>query len=833
MLARASRRYLTRHPWQLALVIIGIAIGVAVVVAVDVATGAAGRAFDLSIQAVSGRATHRIAGSDGFNENVYRALRVDLGVRSSAPMIEGTVELRGETLHLIGIDPFAEAPFRDYVADETGAPVARLLTEPGAVLLAEPTAARLRIKPEERVALKHGANVRLLDYLSSGHQPKAALENLIIADIATAQAILNQIGRLSWIDLKLPADARGERLRARIKRWLPPALRLERAQTRAHALRQMTSAFIINLTAMSWLSLLVGMFLIYSAMTLSVLQRRSLIANLRALGVTQGQIFRLVLSEAAELSGVAVLLGLPLGLALGHGLVELVARTINDLYFTLHVSELSIDPMTFLKGAALGIGGGTLAAMGPAVEAALTAPRKAQPRSRLEARVRSLAPQLAGVGLALMLVGLLLLVPGRSLALGFFALLVLVLGYAFMIPLALSLIVQQMSRPLARCFGPQGLLAARSVTAGLSRTGVAAAALVIAVSATVGVTLMIDSFRSTVAVWLESTLQADVYVSQADGGAQSELAADVVARVSRLAGVEAISVSRWTKVMIGGQPADLHAIQLAPAGRRGFVLQAGERTAVWRAFDNAQAVLVSEPLAYRHKLRVGDDVRLLTSRGERPFKVAGVFYHYSSQQGVVMMRRALYERFWNDHGVSSLGVYVGEQASQQRMLERLRTAARGEGHVLVRSNRELREQSLAVFDRTFEITRVLRWLAILVAAVGILSALMALQLERGREFAVLRAIGFTPGQVARLVMGESALLGAATGLLAMPLGITMSLVLIEVINRRSFGWSMQAMITPEALIQALGLSCLAALLAGLYPAWRVARLVPAEALRVE
>jgi putative ABC transport system permease protein len=499
----------------------------------------------------------------------------------------------------------------------------------------------------------------------------------------------------------------------------------------------------------------------------------------------------------------------------------------------LHVSELAINPMTFLKGAALGVGGGTLSALGSAVEAASTAPRRAQLRSRLEARVRSLAPQLAGLGLALMLVGLLLLLPGRSLVLGFFALLALVLGYAFMIPLALSLIAQQVSHPLARCFGLQGLLAARSLTAGLSRTGVAAAALVIAVSASVGMSLMIDSFRSTVTMWLETTLQADVYVSQASGGAQSELAADVVARVRRLPGVKAISVSRWTKVMVGRQPVDLHAINLVPAGRRGFVLQAGVPQAAWRAFDNAQAVLVSEPLAYRQDLRVGDDVRLLTSRGERPFKIAGVFYDYSSQKGIVMMRHALYERLWRDHGISSLGVYVGGGMSQQRVLDRLRVVVHGEGHVLVRSNRELRNQSLAIFDQTFAITRVLRWLALLVAAVGILSAFMALQLERGREFAVLRAIGFTPGQVARLVTGECALLGCAAGLLAMPLGVAMSLLLIEVVNRRSFGWSMQAIVTPEALIQALGLSGLVALLAGLYPAWRVGMLRPAEALRVE
>ncbi len=244
-------------------------------------------------------------------------------------------------------------------------------------------------------------------------------------------------------------------------------------------------------------------------------------------------------------------------------------------------------------------------------------------------------------------------------------------------------------------------------------------------------------------------------------------------------------------------------------------------------------MLVSEPYAYRHRLGAGSTVQLRTDRGEQQFKVAGVFADYGSDQGVVLMSRATYERFWDDRAVSALGIYADPGTDLDNLVEALRTRAGGAQTVLIRSNRTLRETSLAVFDRTFTITMVLRLLATLVAFVGVLSALMALQLERAREMAVLRANGLTRRQVLGLVSSQTGVMGFIAGLLAVPLGTLLALVLILVINRRSFGWTLQVHIDPQILLQAIALSLAAALLAGLYPAWRMAHTPPALALREE
>jgi putative ABC transport system permease protein len=244
-------------------------------------------------------------------------------------------------------------------------------------------------------------------------------------------------------------------------------------------------------------------------------------------------------------------------------------------------------------------------------------------------------------------------------------------------------------------------------------------------------------------------------------------------------------------------------------------------------------VLVSESFSHRHGVEAGDALNLITGEGPRRFPVAGVYYDYGSDRGTVLMERAVYERFWSDRHISALGLYLREGAAVTEVIEALRRDAAASQQLRIRSNRELREASLAIFDRTFTITRVLRLLAVGVAFIAVISALMAIQLERAREFAVLRAAGLTPGQLWRLMLGQTALMGGIASALALPVGLILAWVLTEVINRQSFGWSIAWRVTAADLGNVVLLGLAAALLAAIYPAWRIARTPPALALRDE
>jgi putative ABC transport system permease protein len=458
-------------------------------------------------------------------------------------------------------------------------------------------------------------------------------------------------------------------------------------------------------------------------------------------------------------------------------------------------------------------------------------------RSALEARARARTPRLAlagGVTIALALAAL--LASRRSVPLALAALLALLTGCAGLAPAAVLAAARAASGVLGRLRGATGRLAARSIAAGLSRTGVATAALALALAVTTGLSLMVGSFRRSVERWLASTLHADVYLTApalVSTRPDDPLPPALIARVRALPGVAASGSNRLTTVETEGGPVLLSAPE-PPAGQalREEIL-AGDPPAAWREVAEQEGLLVSEPFAYKHGTRIGSAVSLATDRGWRAFRVAGVYRDYGSDAGALILGRRAYRRYFDDPAITAVSLYAAPGVSADQLVEAVRGQLGAEDVALVRSNRALRETSLRVFDRTFEVTQVLRLFALVVACFGVTGALMAVALERGRELGTLRAIGATPAQVAELTLLETGVLGALAGLLAIPLGILIAAVLIFVINQRSFGWTMPIAFDARALLTAPLLGTAAGLASGIFPAWRAARVSPAEALRDE
>ena len=857
VLWRASLRYLLRHPWQMGLSFVGVALGVAVVVAIDLANASAQRAFLLSTDSVVGRATHQIVGgSRGIPEDIFRAVRIEAGVRLAAPVVEGDVaapDYPGRTFRVLGVDPFAEAPFRPYLAGLNSrgqTALVSFLTRPATAIMSYGTGRELGLGlagdpatqgQADQLTVRAGGVRQRLSIIAllepADALSRRALDSLLVTDIATAQELLGLTGRLSRIDLIMPAGPLGQAELAKIRAVLPPGAEVRSAAARSQSVAQMTRAFSLNLSALSLLALIVGMFLIYNTMTFSVVQRRGLIGALRVVGVTRREIFSLIVAEAALLGLLGTAAGLLLGVALAQGLVRLVTQTITDLYFVVSVRELTISGLGLLKGLGLGLGASLVAALAPALEATATQPRAVLNRSTLEARSQRVVPWAAVAGVCLVLVGAgLLLLPSRDLILSFGGLFTIFLGCVLVTPVAVVGLLRAVQLLVGTRADIVGRLCIRSVLASLSRTAVAIAALMVAVSVTVGVGIMIESFRQTVAYWLENALQADIYVappSLVSRWNEGTLEPAVVARLSAAPGVEAVSTYRRVSVESPTGRVQLVALRLDVGRYSSYRFVEGRPEVVWPAFETERTVIVSEPYAYHHRLRVGGAVRLRTDRGVHDFRVAGIFADYGSDRGLVMMSRRTYEQFWHDRGVSSLGLWLSTDRDVTAMLASLRRLVGSVQEVEIRSNRSLRQASLEIFDRTFTITSVLHLLTTAVAFIGVLSALMALQLERERELGVLRATGFTPRQVWGLVTAQTGLMGLLAGLLALPVGLMLASVLVFVINRRSFGWTLELEIIPGLLVQAVLLAVLAALLAGMYPAFRMSRTSPALALREE
>ena len=842
-------RRMRRRPFQYILFILSIALGVAMIVSIDLANGSAQRAFELSADAIAGRTTHRIVSvaPTGVEESVYRRLEREIGYSPAAPVVEGYVsasELGEQTLQLVGVDLFAEKPFRSYFDDDSGEGTEALtafLTKPNTVILSQNLSRQYGVQAGDYLTLNISGREQKAQVVGTiqpaNNLTRDALDSLLFTDIASAQEILGKIGYLSHIDL----IAENEADLAPIQFILPPGVQLESAEIQKNAVRQMTAAFKLNLTALSLLALVVGMFLIYNTVTFSVLQRRSLFGILRCLGATPGQLFTLILGEAIALSILGSLLGLGFGVVLGRGIVGLITQSINDFYFVVSVRQISVAPSTLVKGGVIGIAAAIVASLVPALEAMQTSSQSTLQRSTLESKVQKILPWLvlASASLSLLAISL-LAIKGGGLIIAFTGLFAILLAAALLTVPLTDWLMQGLTPITSGLFGVLGKLAPRTISRSLSRTSVAIAALMIAVSVIVGVSIMVGSFRGTVVQWLDQTLQADIFVTPPTTTANrifGRLDPKAIAEIKRWPGLEDVVTYNETDLVVQEYNRTVKLISAGgdvSHGQRPYAWIRNDVSNPWLQMEEEGGVIISEALMLKENLsEPPETITLETTFGLQSFPVVAVFYDYSSDQGTILIDDDLFIELWQDDSIASLGLFVQPGQSVEAIVSDLKNHFRGRQDLFIQSNQTLRTGSLEIFDRTFAITSALRLLAIIVAFIGVLSALMSLQLEKTRELGILRATGMTPSQLWWLTLLETGLMGSVAGVLAMPLGYALAWILIYVINVRSFGWTLQMQLQPSYFWQSLIVAVVAGLLAGIYPAWRLGNMVVATAIREE
>lgn len=833
-----------RRPLEYALFLLGIALGVAMMVSIDLANGSASRAFGLSTDAVTGKTTHRIVGAaGGLDEAIYAQLRTELGYQLAAPVVEGFVSaetLGNVPLTLVGVDPFAEGPFRDYVSGETGLSdgVIAFLVQQDGILLPQSAADTYGVELNQAFALSAGGTeqqVTVVGFVDSDDElNQRGIADLIFTDISTAQELLGSVGQISHIDLIVEDEATLRQIEA----FLPDGTRIETAAARSNTIEQMTAAFELNLTALSLLALVVGMFLIYNTVTFSVVQRRPLFGILRSLGVTGGQLTQLILAEAIVLGLIGSLVGLVLGVILGQGMVRLVTQTINDLYFVVNVRSVSIPASSLIKGLLIGVGAAILASLPPALEARGTQPTAILRRSVLENRVLKLVPRLALAAVAVGAIGALLLWLESGLVLALAGVFAVLFAAALITPGVTVTLMGALTPVGDRAIGIFGRMAPRNIVRSLSRTSVAIAALMTAVSVIIGVSVMVGSFRQTVVQWLDQTLQADIYVSPlgfSTGQLGTALDPDVVEQALAWDGISLGVTGRNVNVQVPEW--DRSVLLVAGSndtsrGERGYLWTDGDKSTIVDRLLAGEGIAISEPLYRKQQIAIPPEpITILTDEGEVTMPVIGIFYDYTTEQGMIWMGRPHYDTLFDDSGVSTLSLFVEDGADTDAIVTAMQQQFADTQALAIQSNDGLRQGSLEIFDRTFAITSALRLLATVVAFIGVLSALLSLQLEKARELGTLRATGMTARQLWQLTLLETGLMGSTAGLIAVPTGFILAWILIYIINLRSFGWTLQMFLQPSYFINAFLVALVAALLAGVYPAIRLGKMQIASALR--
>jgi putative ABC transport system permease protein len=824
LLWRASLRFYLLHPWQLLLAVLGVTLGVGVFVGVDLANGSALRAFSLTSDFIQGSTTHRILPvGDALPEDLYRTLVVDLGVEAT-PIVEAQVSIEGTGtgFTLLGIEPLHAGRFRSGLTAQLAAPDAftRLLTEPDTILVPDNLA---RSDGDDSLTLRIDDSRRTVRATIAGTLPADATGGAtLLADISTAQELTGSTGRLSRIDAMLTRPQV-----ATLSSALPDDAVLVKAGTETATFDQLSRAFNTNIQALGLLALVVGMFMIYSTVSFAVVRRRTMLGVLRALGLTRGGLARMLFAETALLAIVGTALGIALGEFLSRALLSMVTATIGDFAFGAAVRATEASPWLYAKGAFLGVGTTIAAALAPLFAATRVDPAATMSRSRLEAGTRRAMGTAWRTALGLGIIGVALLTIGTAhLWIAFAAVFLMLLAAAFATPTAVSFLTRVAEPLLSAVLRSTGQLAARNASTHQSRIAVASAALALAVAAVTGIGLMVSSFRDSLDVWLGTTLTADIYLTSSEG----ELSEATIA--AALGDPEVASVSTTRIVTL---PTDLGTVRLrafTPSARGwGLDVVDGDATDVQRLLESGTHVAVAEPFAYRNSLTRGTTISLPTMDGPRSFEIAAIYRDYNTAGAGVLIAGNAYRRYWGDSALSGIGLDLKPRADAAAVAARL-TLSAGRA-VRAVTTEGIKSISQTVFDRTFRITEVLRLLAAIVAFLGIVSALMSIQLEREHEFDVLRAIGFSPQRLAALIMTETTLVGTAAGIAALPTGIGLAALLVYVINRRSFGWSMELTWHAGPIAGGILLALTAAMLAGIFPSFSRMRRSSARAHRNE
>lgn len=859
-------RRLAQERARTAATIVGIALGVGVVVAIQLTNASSVRGFETALETVAGKTAVEIVGTGGVDETVLPELGWLREFGAASAVVEGEMAIvtgseqrarRSEALKVLGVDILRDLTLREYVIGQAEAPggaitegverltpqqFLELLTSPQSIVITEKLATRRGYSLGSQLQLMAGdrVNTYVVRGLLKDHGPARVMDgSFVLMDIAAAQLAFARLGRVDRIDVVLPnapSSADIDASIAAIASRLPDGLTAQRPTRRGQQVERMLAAFHLNLSALSWVALVVGLFLVYNTVTISVIARRDEIGILRAIGVARRQVLALFLGEAAALGLAGTVLGIGLGRLLADAAVGLTSATVSTLYIATAAAPPDLTPGLVALAFAIGVPLSLLAAWLPAREASRVSPTAAmRGYDRIDGRVhlrpRALVPPLMVLGGAILLAQL-GPVAGRPLF-GYASSFATIIGASLLVPAIIDGLARLVRAPLRWLIGVEGLLAHANLTAAIPRLSISVAALAVSLSMMVAVAVMIGSFRDTVVYWVGQTLQADLFIGpgvQPTTGSEQTLSTEVLDAVRSDPDVEAMDSFRNIDLVYNGNLVVLGAGNFDVVLSRGSLLfkaPADGREALRRAVG-ADAVVVSEVFANRYGTAPGDTLTLPTRMGPQPFAVAAVYYDYAVDRGVVLMDRGTFVRHYAELPPTGVAAYLRDGADPERVraqiLERL-----DEGHrAFIYTNGALRSEVLRIFDSTFGITYALEIIAVTVAMLGVSATLLTLVLERRRELSMLRLIGGARRQVQRVVMIEAALIGATSQAIGLVVGLALSVLLVYVINVQSFGWTIQFRVPVAFLVQVSIVVIVATTLAGWYPARRAARLVVAQ-----
>jgi putative ABC transport system permease protein len=776
-----------RHsPGRSALAAIAIALGIALGLAIHLINRVAAEEISLASHSLYGLADLTVeAAGEGFDENLYPRIAAIPGVAVASPVVAVDAKLVGHrgALTLIGLDIFRSRQLQPSFAEAVGSMSAnRTPFDAQAVYLSAAAARDLNLHEGDTLQIQVGVQQEQLKVI--GVLPSAALQDRAgVIDIGAAQWKLGRLGQLSRINLRLASGASASQVREALATILPANARVTTPGDATDDALRLSRAYRANLTALALVALFTGGFFVYSTQSLAALRRRREFAILHALGVTRAQQMMLMLSGSALLGACGAALGIGLGIAIATLGLEALGGDLGAGYFRNIAPGLRLHAAEIAAFCVLGMLVAMVGALRPALDAARVPTASAlKAGDIISGQLRShewLASTLvivAGVLLAVPPIGGLPLPGYASIAL---LLVATVIAMPSLVRFALRRV------PRLRAIPYQIAIAQIAGTARYATLSVAA--IIVSFSLMTAMAIMVSSFRTSLDLWTQKLLPADVYLRVGYVGQSSHIDPPLLRRIEQIPGVERVESSRFARVQLAAQRPAVTLI-----ARSGDAAQIENSLWITRSAEvsGAAPVWISEAVADLFGLRPGDRLTLPIAGQSVPARVRGIWRDYEHQNGAIVIEREIYARASNDRAVNTVSLWLSPRVTQEQIATEIRRLLPSGTEYDLRSPGELRRLSLAVFDRTFAVTYVLELVAVLIGLFGIAAGISAQVLARRGELGALRHLGFTRGQIAMMLAIEGAVLGALGVIVGLISGVIISLILIYVVNRQSFHWSM-------------------------------------------
>jgi len=841
-----------RNPIRAGLTIAGISLGVAIWLAIWLANQTVLGRFEDSLDRISGQTNLQIVSNgqpDFPQETLLSYNKLWESSAQATPVIFQTAAWPSgthEVVQVLGSDMLADTGFRDYAWTPEGAPKDSLVIfQPEHVFVSETLASRYHLKVGNSFPLwvnDTEKQFHVAGILSSKGIGGAYSGSILFMDIGTAQQAFSMDRQINRIDLVVKKDAL-PKIQALLTKTLPGNLAVQRPSRNNEQVERMLRAFQTNLTTLSFIALLVSMFLIYNTMSISVIRRRPEIGTLRALGISRRLVALLFMCEAFIFGSLGSLGGIFLGSLMAQSAVKAVSLTVETLYMGSPVSGVLLQPQSLLMGFVLGVGLTLIAALPPSLEASSVSPAEATRRATYETRIIRFSGRLAQVSIGIILLAwIFALQPAISNIplFGYASAFCIILSISLALPLTLQLCLPFIARVLHHFFGSEGRLSATLLSGALGRTSVSVASLSVGIAMMVSLAVMIGSFRSTVETWVAQTLKADLWVeaaSRSNSHQSGRVSPHVIETLRHLPGVAAIDPFLEMNFLLHNEPAHLGIGNMETLSERGylkFLDGANSRQRVQEVLHALRpSALMTESFAVRHHVAQGDTVSISTPKGSLRLQIKGVYFDYSSEQGYLIIDRSLAERYYGAIGASNIAIFLKPGTPLESVRQSIFRSMGENTRLTIRSNQELRNEVLLIFDSTFAITYALHGIAILVAILGISNTLFALVTEAKRDFGILKYLGASHFQIQKIVLLQAILLGILGIIVGLVMGLLLALLLVFVINKQSFGWTIQFNLPIPFLLQSFVLLMGSALISGWIPSKMAAKTLAPEVIRAE